>query len=199
MKSKTLSVQNITRIGVLAGLSVVLMLFEIPLFFAPPFLKFDFAEVPALLGSYAMGPGAGFAIVAVKVLLNLVVDGTTTAFVGELSNLVVNGTFIVTAGWYYKRNRTFKGAIQSMIIAVLAMTLVATLSNYFVMFPLYARLYMPMDQILKLSSSVNPWVHDYFTLMVFTVVPFNIVQGTITSIVTTLIYPRVSHLLKLKD
>src|SRR5690554_2690525 len=108
MRSKTLSVSNIAKIGVLAGLAVVLMMFKVPLFFAPPFLKFDLAEVPSLLGSFAMGPVSGFIVVAIKVLLNLAVDGTTTAFVGELSNLVVNGTFVVIAGWYYKRHRTFR-------------------------------------------------------------------------------------------
>lgn len=199
MRSKTLSVSNIAKIGVLTALAVVLMMFKVPLFFAPPFLKFDLAEVPSLLGSFAMGPVSGFIVVAIKVVLNLAVDGTTTAFVGEFSNLVVNGTFVVIAGWYYKRHRTFKGAIYAMILATLGMTLVATLSNYFVMFPLYARLYFPMEAIIDMGSKVNPLVNNYLTLMLFTIIPFNLLQGIITSLITTIIYPRVSSLLKSKD
>ena len=197
MNQNVLSIKNIAKIAILAALSAVLMVFSVPLFFAPSFLEMDLAEVPALIGAFSMGPLSGFIIILLKNLINILIDGSKTFFVGELSNIVVNGTFMVVAAWYYKHHRTFKGAIISMVLGVLAMTLMATLSNYFVMFPLYAKMFgQPMQYFVDMASAVNPLVHDYLGMMLFTVVPFNLVKGTIISIVTTLIYPHISPLLK---
>lgn len=197
MNSTVLTTKNIVKIAILGALSGVLMTFRFPLPFAPAFLDFDLAEVPGLLGSFAMGPAAGFIIVLIKIFIKYLMSGTGTAFVGELSNIVVNGTLIVVAGLYYKYNRTFKGAIVAMILAVIAMTLVATLSNYFVMFPLYSRLFgISMENLIEAGAAVNPLVFNYESLMLFTIVPFNLIKGLATALVTTLIYPRVSSVLK---
>lgn len=194
---KVLTIKNIAKISILGALSAIIMLFPLPLPFAPGFLEMDLAEIPSLIGSFAMGPLAGVLVVFVKIILNLLMDGTTTAFVGELSNMVVNGVLVFVAGWYYKRHRTFKGAGISMVLAVLSMTAVATLSNYFVMFPLYSKFYgLPLDQIIKMGAAVNPLVSDYNTMMLFTIVPFNLVKGIVTSIITTILYPHISPLLK---
>lgn len=197
MNKNALSIKNIAKIAILAALSTVIMFFRFPLPFAPGFLDFDFAEVPALIGSFSMGPLPGFIIVLLKNLLKLITQGSSTAMVGEMSNIVVNGTLVVVAGWYYKRNRTFKGAIIAMILAVLSMTTVATLSNYLVMFPLYSELYgMPLDKIIEMSNAVNPLANTYEKVMLFTIVPFNLIKGIATSIVTTILYPHISPLLK---
>lgn len=197
MNRKVLSLKNIAKIAILAALSTMIMFFRTPLPFAPGFLDFDLAEVPSLIGAFSMGPVAGFLIVLLKNLLKLITQGSSTAMVGELSNIVVNGTLVVVAGLYYKHNRTFKGAIIAMVLAVISMTLVATLSNYFIMFPFYANMFnTPMDQIIGMAAAVNPLVHDYLGVMLFTIVPFNLLKGIATSIVTTLIYPHISPLLK---
>ena len=52
----------------LSAIATVLMLFEIPLPFAPSFYEIDFSEVPVLIGCFTMGPLAGAAIEMVKIL-----------------------------------------------------------------------------------------------------------------------------------
>lgn len=197
MNSNLLSPKNIAKIAILAALSAILMQFRTPLPFAPNFIDFDVAEVPALIGGFAMGPIPGLIIVALKIFIKFLISGTSTAFIGELSNLVVNGSLVVVAAVYYKRNRTFKGAIISMILAVLTMATVATLSNYFIMFPLYANVYgIELEGLVQMGAKVNPLVSDYKTLMLFTIVPFNLLKGIVTSLITTLLYPRISPILK---
>ena len=102
-------VRTITQVAMLGAISTVLMLFEFPLpFLAPPFYELDFSEVPVLIGAFAMGPVAGIAIEAVKVLLNFVLNGTITAGVGEVANFIVGCAFLLPASFLYRRKKQGK-------------------------------------------------------------------------------------------
>ena len=102
MQTKSRSrIEYIVKVAMLGALSTILMLFEFPLpFIAPPFYELDFSEVPVLIGTFAMGPMAGVLIELIKVLLNLVINGTITAGVGELANFIMGCAFIIPAGFY---------------------------------------------------------------------------------------------------
>mgnify|MGYP000541449027 CR=1 FL=1 len=65
-RKKRISTKVIAQIGVLGAIAMVLMLFDIPLPFAPTFYKIDFSEVPVLIGAFTMGPVAGALIELVK-------------------------------------------------------------------------------------------------------------------------------------
>ena len=99
----------LAQIGMLGAISVVLMLFEIPLPFAPAFYEIDFSEVPVLVGCFAMGPVAGAAIELIKILLNFAINGTITAGVGELANFLLGCSFVVPAGIIYRKIAYQKG------------------------------------------------------------------------------------------
>ena len=43
------------QVGMLSAIATVLMLFEIPLPFAPSFYEIDFSEVPVLIGCFING------------------------------------------------------------------------------------------------------------------------------------------------
>ena len=109
-----LGVKAIVKIGMLAAVAVILMLFEIPLPFAPSFYEIDFSEVPVLVGCFAMGPFAGALIELIKILLNFVLTGTQTAGVGEIANFIIGCALCVPAGLIYRRNRTRKNALIGM-------------------------------------------------------------------------------------
>lgn len=100
------------------------------------------------------------------------------------------------AGCIYYRKKTFKSAIIGLILGVLSMTLFDTLSNYFVVFPLYAKIFgWALDKLVSMGSAVDKFVIDYKSLILFAVVPFNILNGIIVSLVTILIYKKVSPIL----
>ncbi|HZK33071.1 MAG TPA: ECF transporter S component [Tissierellaceae bacterium] len=196
LSRETWSTRNMVKIAVLGVIGMVLMFFDIPAFFAPGFLKIDLADLPALIGAFAMGPMAGVIVQLVKNLLSIFIEGTKTGGIGELSNFIVGSTFVYVAGLVYYKNKTFRTAVIGLIVGILAMTTVATISNYYVIFPLYAKIFgWPMDQIIQMGSAVNKFVIDYKTLILFAVVPFNLVKGTIVSIVTLLVYKKVSPIL----
>ena len=108
-----LGVKALVQIGMLSAIAVVLMMFDIPLPFAPTFYKIDLSEVPVLVGCFAMGPMAGVLVELVKILLNLVLTGTQTAGVGEIANFIIGCSFCVPAGLIYRRNRTRKSALST--------------------------------------------------------------------------------------
>lgn len=190
------SAKMLAKVGVLSAIAFVLMVLDFPLWFAPGFLKFDLSEVPALFGTFALGPVAGVLIQLIKNILNATLKGTTTMGVGELSNFVVGCLFVIPAGVIYNKNKTYKNAIIGMIVGVLAMTIGASLSNYYVMIPFYAKVFgMPLEKIIAMGSAVNKHVVDFKTLILYAIVPFNLFKGFVVTLVTLLLYKRVSPIL----
>ncbi|NLX61948.1 MAG: ECF transporter S component [Tissierellia bacterium] len=197
IKKEYLNTKVLVKVSVLGAISFLLMLFDFPLWFAPSFLKFDFSDVPALIGSFALGPFAGVLVQLVKNLLNLALEGTDTAAVGELANFVVGSIFVFTAGFFYHRNKSFKNAVIGMVAGIIAMTISISIINYYVMIPLYAKIFgWPIEQIVALGTAVNKFVVDFKTLILFAVVPFNLVKGILVTLVTILLYKRVSPILR---
>jgi len=194
---KKLNVKEIALIGMLGALAMVLMLINFPLPFAPSFLKMDIAELPALFAGFFMGPLAGFLVELVKILLKLVIQGTETAYVGELSNLVGSSIFVCLAAVIYKKNKTRKGAIIAMVVSSLTVSVLFIFLNAYVMFPLYVKLYgMPWEAIIGMGAAVNPLITDTVTLMLLAVFPFNIVKHAVTCLITYLVYKKSANALR---
>lgn len=194
LTKKNLSTRNMVKISVLAVISMVLMFFDLSVWFAPPFLKLDISDLPSLIGAFAMGPMAGVVIQLLKNILHILIEGSSTGGVGEISNFFVGSVLAYTAGSIYYKKKTLKMAILGLALGVLLMSIFASLSNYFVIFPLYSKI-LPLDQIVAMASKLNRYVVDYKTLILYAVVPFNLLKGTVVSIVTLLIYKRVSPIL----
>ena len=94
---RILNTKAIVLIGMFSAVSTVLMLFEIPMPFAPSFYKLDFSELPALIAGFAYGPVAGVMVEFVKIILKTLIKGTSTAFVGELANFVIGCSLVLPA------------------------------------------------------------------------------------------------------
>lgn len=196
LKRENWNTKVMVKISSLAVISMILMFFDWSIFPAISFLKLDLADLPALIGAFAMGPMAGVLIQLVKNLLSLLVEGSTTGGVGELSNFIVGSVYVYTAGAMYYRNKSFKTAIIGAVLGVIAMATIASISNYFVVFPMYSRVYgIPMDSLLGMGAAFNKNIVDLKTMMIYAIVPFNILKGSIVAIVTMAIYKRVSPIL----
>ena len=122
-EKKRISTKVIAQIGVLGAIAMVLMLFDIPLPFAPTFYKIDFSEVPVLIGAFTMGPVAGALIELVKILLNLLIRGTSTAGVGDLGNFLIGCAMCIPASLIYQKLHSRKGAIIGMVTGTVFMTI----------------------------------------------------------------------------
>lgn len=186
------------EIGMLGAIAAILMLFEFPLpFIAPPFYEIDLSEVPILVGAFALGPLAGAAIELIKVLLNLMINGTATAFVGEIGNYLIGCSFILPAAWIYKMHKSKKNAVLGMITGTVSMTVLGCILNAYVLLPTYAVAFsMPIDTIISLGAAINPNIHNVLTFVMIAVAPFNLLKGILVSVITLLIYKHLSPILK---
>ena len=197
MKTKTQSsLRYIVKIGVLAAMATVLMLFEFPLPIAPSFYELDFSEVVVLIGSFSLGPVAGILIELIKIVVNILINGTDTFFVGELANFLMGCSFVLPAAMVYYRKKTLKRALVGMSIGTLSLCVVGALCNYFIMIPAYVYLAgFPMNAIIGMGTAINPAITDLVTLIIIAVVPFNLIKGILCSVLTALLYKRVSPIL----
>ena len=190
--------RKLVEIGMLGAIATVLMLFEFPIpFIAPPFYELDFSEVPVLVGAFALGPMAGASIELVKILINLLINGTATAFVGEIGNYLLGCSFIIPAALIYKKRKTKKNALIAMVIGTIAMTVFGCFLNAYILLPTYATAFgMPIDAIVGMGSAINANINDVMTFVIIAVAPFNIIKGIIVSVITLLIYKHISPILK---
>ena len=190
--------RKLVEIGMLGAIATVLMLFEFPIpFIAPPFYELDFSEVPVLVGAFALGPMAGATIELVKILINLLINGTATAFVGEIGNYLLGCSFIIPAALIYKKHKSKKNALIAMIIGTIAMTVFGCFLNAYILLPTYATAFgMPIDAIVGMGSAINANINDVMTFVIIAVAPFNIIKGIVVSVITLLIYKHISPILK---
>lgn len=192
-------VRALVNIGMLAAIAVILMLFEIPLPFAPSFYEIDFSEVPVMVGCFAMGPFAGALIEFVKILLNFVFTGTDTAGVGELANFIIGCSFCVPAGLIYRRKRTRTTALIGMAVGTVAMTVIGCAVNAYILLPTYATAFgMPIDALVEMGTAVNPAINSLTTFVFFAVAPFNILKGVLVSVIVFLIYKKISPVFRMR-
>ncbi len=185
----------IAKTGILSAVAIILMYMEFNIPLIPVFLKFDFAEIPALLGAFAMGPWTGLIIEFIKNVSHL--PFSQTAFIGELSNFIICGGFVFVAGAIYQHKKTRKNAIVSLAIGTLAMIIMGVIINYYINLPFYARVMgFTLDSLVGMSQAVgNKLVTDMRSLLLFVFVPFNLFKGIIVSAIILLIYKKISPLL----
>lgn len=196
-RERILATRKITMIGVFSAISAVLMLFEFPVPFAPPFYELDFSEIPALIGAFAFGPVAGVMIEFCKILLKLLLKGTSTAFVGDLANFVIGCSFILPASIIYMFKKTKVNAIAASVVGTLIMSIFGTAFNAVYLLPAFASLYgMPLETIVGMGTAVNANITSVTTLVLFAVAPLNLLKGGSVSLVTMLVYKKLSPILK---
>lgn len=193
---RLLSARGMTTIAVLAAVASFLMIFEVKLWFAPGFYELDISELPVLVGAFALGPVAGILIEVLKIGLNLLLNGSDTAMIGEMANLLVGCALVIPSAIIYHRKRTKKAAVLGMIVGTICFVTVGGLLNAYVLLPTYANMYGGIEKIIAAGTAVNSRITDLKTFIFLAVVPFNLLKGTVVSLLTSLIYKRVSHLVK---
>jgi riboflavin transporter FmnP len=191
------STRKIAIIGVFSAIAFVLMLFEFPLPFAPSFYKFDFSDMPALIGGFAAGPMVGVMIEFIKVTLNIIIQGPTPGFVGEIANFVVGAAFIIPATVIYRFKKSRKSALISCLVGTACIMIVGSTLNAFFLLPAYAIAYgVDIDFFIAAGAEINPAISNIFTFCALAVAPFNLLKGVADSALTFLVYKQLSPILK---
>ncbi len=195
MQNNPTNIRILTTAGIAGAISFVLMFLELSLPIAPAFIKLDFSDIPSLILAFSFGPLAGILTEFIKNALHLFI--TSTAGIGELSNFLLGCAFVLPAGWIYKKHRTRAGALIGMLTGVIAFSFLGIFSNLFIMFPFYTRVMgIPMEAIIAMCQKILPYVDNQAKVILLSVTPFNLLKGTLVSLVTFLLYKRISPLLK---
>ena len=195
--NKRTKTRNMVSIAMLAAVAVILMLFEFPLPFLPPFYKIDASELPVIIGAFAMGPLAGVLIELIKILLNLLLDGTTTACVGEFANFLIGCSYVVPASLVYYYRKSKKNAVLGLVLGTVTCAVVGCLLNAYLLLPAYSKAFhMEIDALIAMGTAANKAIDSMFTFVLFATAPLNILKCGLVSVITMLIYKPISRILK---
>ena len=165
--------------------------FSVP--FMPAFIKMDLSELPALIGSFAMGPLCGVVVCLIKNVLHLFI--TTTGGVGELSNFILGVAFVLPAGLIYKHKKNRKSALIGSLVGAAFMGIFSIVSNYFLVYPVYYN-FMPEEVILAAYQAILPSVKNILQCLICFNMPFTIIKGMFSVVITFLTYKHISPILK---
>jgi len=192
--------RNIKKIAIIAlfsALSAILMYFDFPLPIAPTFMKMDLSELPVIIGGFILGPIECIAIAVLKVLIKFVLKGTSTMFLGELANIIGSIAYALPASIIYKSLKTKERAIIGLIIGIFLSSAVCTMCNALFLFPIYIKVFhMSEEVIIKMCSAIVPFIDNMTKVYLFSVLPFNIIKFTISSIITYIFYKNISKHIK---
>ena len=192
---KNNNVHKITITAIMGAVGFILMLLEFPLaFMIPSFIKFDFSELPALITAFAVGPWWGVLVCLIKNVLHLFVG--QTAGVGELSNFVLGAIFVLGAGTVYKYKKTRAGALIGSLVGAILMAGISVATNYFFVYPIYAKMLIPMDAIIAMYSAILPKADTLIETLVIFNLPFNLAKGLIDAAICFMVYKKLSPILK---
>ena len=177
--------------AMLSAVSIVLMQFDFSVPLMPSFIKMDLSDLPALIGSFSMGPLYGVIIALVKNLLHLL--RTSTGGIGELSNFLLSALFVLPAGVIYQKKKTRKRAIIGAVIGAACMAVGSVITNYFIVYPVYTA-FMPMETMYQaiLPSIKNG---DLLSCLVIFNMPFTFVKAMLSVVITLLIYKPLSPII----
>ena len=191
-KSKKITTQQIVIVGMLSALAGVLMSLEFSVPMMPPFYKFDFSDVPAIVALFLMGPMEGALVEIIKLVIKLILSGTNSMFVGEFVNLMAIIMFVIPTWLIYKKlGQTRKAAAIALLVSVIIRTGAACFLNAFVSLPLYAKaMGISLDDVVKMVGSANAKIQDLQSFIIYATIPFNVLKLTINSFIGYTLYDR---------
>ena len=171
-----MSTRKLTVMGMLTALSVVLLwLLHFPLIPAAPYLEYDPADVPILIGAFAYGPVAGLLLTVLASAIQALTVSASGGPWGFVMHVIATGALCVPAGIVYRVRHTRGGAVLGLCLGTVCMAVAMLIANHFIT-PLYTG--MPVEAVDALLLPV--------------MLPFNLLKAGINSVVTFLLYKSVS-------
>ena len=190
-RKSLLTTRELSTVAILAAIAAVLFMIEIPVVL---FYKLDLSSLPVLLGAFAMGPLPGTLILLVKALLGLL--HSTSQGVGELADFIMGFAMLLPASLIYQKLKSRKGAIVGMVLGTVAATIVAVLTNIYLMIPFYGAAYgMPVEAIVGMGQAIVPAVDSAWKFVLLITGPFNILKWVVISVLTAVVYKPLSPIL----
>lgn len=196
MSAQAKRTHRLTVAAMLSAVAFVLMFLEFPIpALIPPFIKMDISDLPELLAAFALGPAYGVVVTLLKNLLFLIFHGTSSAYVGELCNFLLGSVFSFSAGLIYRHHKSRRSALLGSVIGCALMALISVPINYFLVYPVYAVVYAPMEVILSAYQTILPSADTLIECLTIFNMPFTFCKGLIDVALCFLIYKPLSPIL----
>ncbi len=176
------NVNKLVKLALLSALSILLMMvIRFPLIPSAPFLEYEPGDVPALIGAFLYGPGAGLLITAAVSLFQATTVSAGSGWIGAVMHMIATGTMVLASGYIYRRYHTFKGALLALIVGTLGMTSVMVpLNLYFTT----KFLGVPIEAVKAMILPI--------------IIPFNLIKAAANSVLTVLVYKSVAKVLRIE-
>lgn len=179
-QKQKMTTRQMVSMAMLSAISIVFVsIIHFPLFPAAPFLEYDPADIPILIGTFAYGPIAGFLLTVVVSVIQGCTVSASSNIIGIIMHIVATGSCALISGTIYQNNKTKKGAAISLAVGVITMTTAMALMNL-ILTPLFMG--APIQTVLS--------------MMIPIIIPFNLLKSSINCFMTFLLYKSISHILK---
>ena len=190
------STKFITITAILTAIAVVLQYLEFPVpMFIPPFVKFDFSDLPAILAAFLVSPVSGVLVCLLKNVIHIAVS--QSAGVGELCNFLLGAVMVIPAWLIYKIKPSKGMAAAAMAIGSLITAIVSIFINYFITYPFYQEAYhLPIDAIIGMYRELNGGVGSLWDALIWFNAPFTFVKFLLDSMVVFFIYKPLAKAIK---
>ncbi|MCH4072450.1 ECF transporter S component [Pseudoramibacter sp.] len=168
----------LAQMAVLVAMSVLLVyLIHFPIMPAAPFLEYDPADIPILVGTFLFGPVGGLIITAVACVVQGLTVSASSGIIGILMHFFATGSYAVVAGLIYVKHHTKGGAVLALIAGTLTMTAVMCAWNL-VMTPIFMG--TPRAAVAAMIVPV--------------IIPFNLIKASLNGAITFVVYKSISRI-----
>lgn len=180
--------RRLVLIAIFSAVAMVLMVFPvIPMFGG--FMKLDFSIVVVLIGMYLLDFSGAVTILLLRSLLKVIIfNNGVSDWIGMPMNIVAMTTFIGII-WLFTKNNGFdvKQYLMGSVFGTIAMTVMMTLLNWVYAIPLYQK--FANFSLASVGLNMKAW-------LVSMVIPFNLVQGIVLTIVSALVIVALRHFIE---
>lgn len=204
MRNKKIS--TITKVGIFAALSTILYVvpgLQFPLPFFPPFLKMQFSNFPAILCGFITGPIGGCLVIIIKVIAKILFTWSDTMLVGELADVLIGLSVVLSSSIIYKKIHNKKGGLIALGVSTGVWVFVSLITNWLVLIPAYIELYFNGNVSTFIGMcSVIPGINEDNYMIRYLLIanlPFNLILSVVSNTVTYFVYKKTSTLFKKLD
>ena len=116
--------KKMVTMAMMVAISVTLVyLIHFPIMPMVPFLEYDPADIPILIGTFAFGPLAGVALTAVTSLVQGLTVSAGSGFYGILMHIIATSALTTVAGTVYYTRKTKRTALIGLLLGMAVMAL----------------------------------------------------------------------------
>lgn len=180
MPERKMTTKTMVTMGILGAISVVLVaLVHFPIMPAAPFLEYDPADIPILIGTFAFGAVPGLLLTIVVSIIQGLTVSSGSGIIGIIMHIFATGSCAFVAGSIYQKNKTVKSAIVALIVGTLVQTTAMVIMNL---------IFTPIFMATPIEVVIG--------MLVPIIIPFNLIKAGANCFLTFVLYKSISKYIK---